>query len=57
MSRRARAMATPPPASRHGAGWLADDERGVSAAEFAFVAPVLVLLCLAIMQFGMLMFA
>jgi Flp pilus assembly protein TadG len=36
---------------------LVTDERGVSAVEFAFVAPILFLLCIGIFQFGMLMFS
>jgi hypothetical protein len=35
---------------------VAADERGVTAVEFAFVSPVLILLCIGVFQLGMLMF-
>jgi hypothetical protein len=45
-----------PAISRAGQACVGRDERGVTAVEFAFVAPILLLLCIGVMQLGMLMF-
>jgi Flp pilus assembly pilin Flp len=58
MSRPDPAPPAPPPhpAGPPGDATVRADERGVTAVEFAFVAPVVLLLCIGVIQFGMLMF-